>query len=278
MIPPLQYRLVVSDMDGTLLRRDKTLSDRTIRAVQRFQAAGGHFTLATGRAPEAIERYIEALQLRTPLILVNGSLLYDPVSATDLLVRHLAPESAAAAWRLLEAHDLTVVAHDTRVGMIREVNEILRAHMRHDGILLPVRPDLSPATAGPLVKILSMGTEEQVERAEAAIREAGIPVRLVRSLSTYLEVLPPDGGKGAALDDLLSLLGLEREQSLALGDYLNDLDLLRAAGLGVAMANAHPDLKRVADCVTASNEEDGVALILEALVEGQPIEVMGCAG
>ncbi|HLN64915.1 MAG TPA: HAD hydrolase family protein, partial [Symbiobacteriaceae bacterium] len=97
------------------------------------------------------------------------------------------------------------------------------------------------------------------------------PVKLVRSHTSYLEVLPPAGGKEEALKALLRHLQVPVEQSLAVGDFLNDVAMLQTAGLGVAMANAHPGLKAVARAETLSNMEDGVAALLEALVEGRPV-------
>lgn len=267
----MQYELVISDMDGTLLRDDKTISPRTKEAIRRFEAAGGRFSFATGRGVEASQRYFRELQLTTPLVLLNGSLLYDPVNDRDLVVRSLTQDVVAAAWPLLVEAGLHLIVHGTRRGVVRQMTPTIAEHLELDGITVDVRPDLSPATAGTVMKILTIGEPEQLDRAEEAILAARLPVKLVRSHHTYLEVLPPEGGKGTGVTALLAHLGIPRERSLALGDYLNDLDLLAAAGLGVAMANAHPGLKAVAQRETLTNMEDGVAAVLDALVEGRPV-------
>lgn len=267
----LQYDLVISDLDGTLLRDDKTISDRTKAAIKRFEAAGGRFSFATGRGVQSARRYFRDLDLRTPLVLLNGSLLYDPAGDLDLVVHPLDPGAVAAVWPLLEAAGLHIIVHGTRRAAVREMNPTIDEHLRLDGITVDVQPDLSPATCGDIVKILTIGEPEQLDRAEEAIVAANLPVKLVRSFHLYLEVLPPTGGKGAGLQALLAHLGIGRERCLAIGDYLNDLDLLAAAGLGVAVKNAHPGLRAVARRETLSNMEDGVAAVLDALVEGREI-------
>lgn len=267
----MQYDLVISDMDGTLLRDDKTISRRNKEAIRRFEAAGGRFSFATGRGVEASQRYFRELELKTPLVLLNGSLLYDPVTDRDLVVRSLPPAVVSAVWPLLTEAGLHIIVHGTRRGVVREITPTIAEHLELDGITVDVCPDLAPDTAGTVMKILTIGAPEQLDRAEASIVAAGLPVKLVRSYQTYLEVLPPEGGKGTGVRALLDYLGIPRERSLAMGDFLNDLDLLAAAGLGVAMANAHPGLKAVAQRETVSNMEDGVAEVLDALVEGRPV-------
>jgi len=267
----LQYDLVITDMDGTLLRDDKTVSERTKQAIRRFEAAGGRFSFATGRGVQSAQRYVRELEIRTPLVLLNGSLLYDPVTERDLMVLPLEPDMVSAVWPLLEEAGLDILVHSTRRAVVREMTPVIEEHLHLDGITAEVEPDLSPATCGTIMKILTIGEPERLDRAEAAIVAAGLPVKLVRSYPTYLEVLPLTGGKGEALKALLAHLGIPRERCLAVGDYLNDLDLLAAAGLGVMMANAHPGLRAVARRVTLSNMDDGVAAVLEALVEGREI-------
>jgi len=267
----LQYTLVVSDMDGTLLRDDKTVSERTLRAIRRFEAAGGRFTVATGRGVQSATQHIRRLELTTPLLLLNGCLVYDPVTGEDILCRRLSPEALEAVWPVLLENRLEMVVHGPREAAVLRMNAVIEEHLRLDGIEVAVRPDLTPVNAGGVVKILTIGDPADLDRAEQAIQKASIPVQLVRSYPTYMEVLPPEGGKGSALTALLAHLKLPRSQCIAVGDYLNDLDLLEAAGLGVAMENAHPELKRAAARWTASNEEDGVAQLLEDLVAGRPV-------
>lgn len=267
----LQYTLVVSDMDGTLLRDDKTVSERTLRAIRRFEAAGGRFTVATGRGVPSATQHIQRLGLKTPLLLLNGCLVYDPVTGKDILCRRLSRTALEAVWPILLENRLELVVHGPRRATTLGMNEVIAEHLRLDGIDVTVRPDMGPVDAGDVVKILSIGDPADLDRAEQAILSTGIAVQLVRSHPTYLEVLPPEGGKGSALSSLLEHLKLPRSQCLAVGDYLNDLDLLEAAGLAVAMENAHPVVKKAAARWTASNQEDGVAQLLEDLVAGRPV-------
>lgn len=269
---------MVSDMDGTLLRDDKSISPRTIAAIARYEAAGGRFTVATGRNVEAAGQHTRKLGLKTPMLLLNGCLGYDAEKDQDLFCRGLSRPLVEAVWPALLAHPIEVVVHGPRRGMTREINDRVAEHLRHDGITVDVRADLAPEHTGDVVKILTIGDADVLDSVEAAILGAGLPVQLVRSHPQYLELLAPEGGKGTALLSLAGHLGIPRERTLAVGDYLNDLEMLRAAGLSVAMGNAHPTVKQMADRWTASNEEDGVALLLEALVEGRPVGFAPVAG
>lgn len=269
----MQYSLVVSDMDGTLLRDDKSISARSVEAIRRFGAAGGHFTLATGRGVVSTAPYVQALGLTTPMVLLNGCLVYDPVTDQDIYVRRMPIAIAERLWPILTAHDIDIVVHSTRQAFVRAVNARIAEHLGHDGITAEVIPDFNPSNTKDLVKILTIGEAGALDDCEAAIRLQGIPVEMVRSHPNYLELLPQGAGKGSGLEALLAHLGLPRERSLCLGDYLNDLDLFTTAGLGVAMANAHPTIKGLAGRWTASNMEDGVARVLEELVEGRPVGV-----
>lgn len=265
---------MVSDMDGTLLRDDKTISERSRIAIQRFEAAGGRFTVATGRNVDAAGNHIRSLNLRTPWLLLNGCLGYEATTDTDLFCRGLSRPLVEAVWPILMEHGLDVVVHGPRRGITREINATVAEHLGHDGISVDVNPDICPANAGEVVKILTIGEPGALDDTERAVARAGIQVQLVRSHPRYLEVLPVEGGKGTGLISLAEHLGIPREQTIAIGDYLNDLEMVQAAGLGVAMANSHPGLIQVADRLTASNQEDGVALVLEALLEGRPVGVL----
>lgn len=267
----MQYNLVVSDMDGTLLRDDKSISERTLRAVQRYEAAGGRFTVATGRGLAAMERYINDLKTRTPLILLNGCLGYDPTTGADIFAHAIPRATLEQVWPILLEHGLDLVVHGPRRGLIFGMNDVIAEHLVLDGITVDEVPGMTPANLPTVIKILTIAEPEVLDRAEAAIKAAGVRVQLVRSHTIYLEVLPLTGGKGTGLTTLLEHLQIPVAQSLAVGDFLNDLEMLRTAGLGVAMANAHPEVKAVAGWETLSNMEDGVAHLLEALVEGRRI-------
>jgi Cof subfamily protein (haloacid dehalogenase superfamily) len=267
----MAYRLFLSDMDGTLLRTDGTISERTRKAVERFTRAGGYFTLATGRSVESVAPFIRQLDIRVPVILLNGSLLWDPNTGTDLARLDLPPETVAQVWAPLLDHDVDFLVYGPRQAVSRTRTERVAQHLMKDGMACTFDPDLRPETAGPVLKILVIGGAAVLDELETALRATSAAVRLVRSEASYLEILPPGGGKGSLLPALLAYLSVTAAEALAVGDYLNDLDLLAAAGLGVAMANAHPQVLRQAQRWTGTNEEDGVAELLEAILAGQPV-------
>ncbi len=263
------YRLVALDVDGTLLDPSHQLSPRVSAALQSTQRRGVTVCLATGKLLTSVQPLIEELRLGGLHITCNGAALMDaatgkPVAAwsltptlSDLVlaaIRELAPEMAIA-WYTTDA-----IYTDGPWGRL---DETLAAY--HEPALRHIA-SLDPVHLPPPLKFLMTGDQAQLLTLRDALRERiGAVVTVVRTTSDFVEVMAPGVSKGTALHELATRLGIAREAIVAMGDGENDIPLLEAAGLGIAMGNAMPALSAIAATSTLSNAEDGVAHALARL-------------
>ncbi len=263
------YRLIVLDVDGTLVHRERRVSPDTLRALETAQARGIRVTLATGRMYASARPFAERIKADAPLILYNGARIQDPAGGSILYSAHLPRHQAAQGLRLAQQFDVHANLYLGETIYIQRVSDVSRESARKDGVEQVPVGDLVRFLEGQPddpVKILLIGPGERLEALEAAYRAGALGARdlphLVRSEPTYLEILRRGVTKGAALVRLCELLVVPPSAAVAFGDNLNDLEMIQAAGLGVAMGNAHADLKRAAGLVAPSNDEDGVAAVL----------------
>lgn len=268
----VRYRLIVLDVDGTLVDRERRISPDTLRALEAAQASGIRVTLATGRMFASALPYARKIRADAPLILYNGARIQDPINGAILYSAHLPRDQALRALRLAQQSGLHANLYLGEHIYIERVSETSRESARKDGVEQVAVGDLVGFLEGRQedpVKILLIGPGERLEAFAAAYRAGtqDLP-HLVRSEPTYLEILRRGVSKGAALLRLCELVGIPPSAAVAFGDNLNDLEMIQAAGLGVAMGNAHAALKQAARVVAPSNDEDGVAAVLRAHVLG----------
>ncbi|HEY9855532.1 MAG TPA: Cof-type HAD-IIB family hydrolase [Stenomitos sp.] len=260
-------RMFVTDLDGTVLGPDLTLSPRTRQAFAALASRGCRAVIATGRMLEAARPFADELGLTTPLITYNGAWVRCLESETDLLHEAVPAETAAQVVAALEQAGLHVnLYRDDRVYMRQRTPEA-EAYVAHARVEPVYCGDWSELGACAPTKILAIGPEPHVVSVLAALQErfAG-RLWMTQSMPTFLEIAHPCVNKGAAVAHLAARWGLEAAAVAAVGDGLNDVEMLAWAGLGVAMGNAHPELKRRADRVTGSVEADGVATLIESLI------------
>ena len=295
-----QYHLLALDIDGTLLNSERVVTPRTRAAVLAARAAGMLVVIATGRGPRSAHMVVADLGLGEPLVLVatQGATVWD----NGQLVLHQ-PLAAAAARRVVELSlaagvaalvvpalhsgetmylagsnsatdrlwDYTHPADRTIRLPHTEATDRLRGYAQRNGG--DVRP-YDPATLhdDPLAvymmddwRRLTAVNERLTGDPATQDQWRVIFSRTALATTAAIEVLHPSVSKGLALDVLCRRFGIEREHVLAFGDNVNDVEMLEFAGLGVAMANGSPEALAVADRITASNDEDGIAVVLEEL-------------
>lgn len=253
----LHYRWLVTDLDGTLVGRDLELVPRSAEAIARFREAGGTVVIATGRNEVAAGRYRDELGLDEPMILYNGA----RVVAAD--GDEIAAWSLGTAWPRLRAEvvnalpaEVGAVAFSQGVGWVVAEAEVLADFARRDGIEL--RTDHLADDAA-VTKLMIFVREPPLEPYRDAVVAACPDLQVVASESTYLEALPPGVTKGVALRVLAEHSGVDLAEIAAVGDNPNDLDMLRVAGLGIAVGDGHPDVRRAADRVVGSCADGAVA-------------------
>lgn len=267
-------RLVASDVDGTLLDPTDQISERTRAAVHRVVAAGVPFVLVTGRPPRWIPPIAEQLGHAGPAVCANGAVLYD--AATDQVsytvtldpvqLRNAADVVATALPGAKLAVELpTGCAAVNGAGQFLAEPGYTHPWPGADAVDAP----RDVVLGRPAIKLLVRQSDASSDVMAAAVREllgARSRGQLDVTFSTgygLLELSAPGVTKGTGLARLAGELGIAPADVLALGDMPNDLSMLRWAGYGVAMANAHPAVLEAADEITVGNSEDGLALVLE---------------
>mmetsp|Transcript_68286 Transcript_68286/g.119023 ORF Transcript_68286/g.119023 Transcript_68286/m.119023 type:complete len:307 (-) Transcript_68286:61-981(-) len=269
------YRLLVTDMDGTLLRSNGALSERNVAALRRLTQEGVQVAIATGRPSRALQPFVDQLGLSSlPVVVFNGALMARmqagaSVPSEVLFSLPLPPADVDAVLAVGEALDLCIsyVLLDGSYCRPRndEHRELLRKFETLEGISQTI-VDSFDGLAPPL-KLVLLAKDPDAAAAEARSR---LPKELqthVISAEMHVEFLNAAANKGTALPRLAELLGVTLEETIAFGDGSNDLEMLRAAGYGVAMSNAKRVTKDGADHVLEwSNDEDGVAQFLEKLL------------
>jgi len=255
----LNKTLIVTDMDGTLLNGQERISEENLRAIKAFMEAGGLFTLATGRAEKSVMPYVRELGVQLPLILYNGARIVHPETLDILYEKQLTVPPAL--WNeLLERIDSGL---ELLVYLGRDVfplsAESWTKRIAEGKFDKPVL-EFGEKNVAKLVAVSA--SHERLEEMKRLIQESGMPCTLVYSEPTLLEILPQGASKGDALKELVRMLQIDGLRTIALGDYLNDVEMLKWADNGIAVSNAHPQLKEVADEITVHHEQHAVATVI----------------
>jgi Cof subfamily protein (haloacid dehalogenase superfamily) len=264
-------RLVAIDLDGTLLRSDRTVSDRSRAAIAAVRAAGTEVVVATARSPRSARELAADAGIGGLAICANGATVYD--LDADRLVAHT-PLPAATAHRLVVALRERFPGivfgweHELRFGS-EPAYEALRDPEwwpRPEGSYPPCDP---LEWTLPMTKLLARLPSADLEHVLAVAADlAGPEASTTLAGEAFVELAAPGVAKEAALERLASDSGLAAADVIAFGDHVTDAGMLAWAGHGVAVANAHDAALAAADEVTATNDEDGVALVLERLFAG----------
>ena len=276
-----QIKLIVLDIDGTLLNSNLELSERNEKALKAAIAEGAQVVLATGKTRNAGVKLVERLELTTPGIYLQGLVIYE---ADGTISYQQTLDEAVARQVLTFGADrgFKFIAYSgTRMMLARRDQELI------DGLTRYHEPP--PEVVGPLVNLVGKVSLNKVmaigePRAITALRwqlEAQLngAARLMQAgIPSMLEILPPGACKGTALRHLLKSMHIDKAQVMAMGDAENDTEMLQLAGLGVAIGNADAALKKVANHIAPTNDEDGVADSIERFVIRRKLDVPVSAG
>lgn len=258
--------LVATDLDGTILRADGTISARTVAAFARAEAAGARVVLVTGRAPRVMGPIADAFGNRGTAICANGTLSYDLRTGETRALHLISPESIAAAARALRAAVPGIgFAAERLTGPVAD--SVYRAEDPAADAIIARVPD-SELFSEPAVKLRARHPDHAPDEILALAVSAceGI-VEVSHNGAAFLEAGPPGVTKATALEQLAASYGIGRESVLAFGDMPNDLPMLTWAGTSCAVADAHPSVLAAVTRVTGACGNDGVAAYLEGLYE-----------
>lgn len=259
-------RLVATDIDGTLLRDDRTISPRTAGVLARITAAGTPVVLVTGRPIRWLPLVYDQLAEPLPAICANGAVVYDPVADEVLRADPLAPELLAEVARRLRAA-VPEVSFAVEIVNSRQMRHEAHYPLRWDADIEAIRAveSLEELLATPAVKLLARSVEHDPDAFLRVVATAleGLAEATHSSYSGLVEISAAGVTKAAGLAWYADRLGIDERDVLAFGDMPNDVPMLTWAGRAVAVANAHPAVLEIADEVTGPNSADGVAAYLE---------------
>ncbi|MFE0186974.1 HAD family hydrolase [Streptomyces sp. NPDC059008] len=261
---PLPYKLIATDLDGTLLRPDETVSERTRRALAAATAAGAAHIVVTGRSVPWTRHILEALDYHGLAVCGQGGQVYHAGEQRLLTSVTLDRQLAGLALSKIEAEVGPLFLAASRDGLDGQVL-IGPGYRVQAGPLSNVpMDDPGELWAAPLNKVyLQHPTLDDDALAQAARQVAGDLVGVTMAGPGVVELLPLGLTKATGLSLAARRLGITAKETVAFGDMPNDIPMFAWAAHGVAMANAHDELKAVADEVTASPEDDGIAVVLE---------------
>jgi Cof subfamily protein (haloacid dehalogenase superfamily) len=264
----MKYRIIAMDLDDTLLRQDLSMSFRTRRTIKRAARKGAIIVLASGRIPASVKKFGTPLGMEKRhgyYLTHNGSLVLESVTKETIFEAKLPRETALRAFDLADAEGFPVQIYEDDGMLISRTNEYSSADIKLTGLKQVVAPNFRDLAAQGVYKLLIPGDPALLKPLLTIFQTyLGSEATLFTSKPYFLEILPPQVDKGAALKAIAEKESVPMEQVMAFGDSMNDEAMIRAAGCGVAMKNGSEDLKKLAQMTTRySNEEDGVADIIE---------------
>ena len=264
------YKLVAIDMDGTLLREDKTVSDRTKSAIKAAYAKGAKIVLASGRPLEGLLRYIEELGIYSNqdyVLSYNGSLVQNVETKEVICKNILSGKDLHRLYDLSKEIGVNLHAFSKQGCITPKISEYSELEGKINSIPVVELNYDDISEDEDIIKIMFVDPEEQLEEAIKKIPQSFYEeYTIVRSAPFFLEFLNKKSGKGTGVKALADFLGIKQEEVICIGDAGNDLDMIEYAGLGVAMGNAFEEVKAAADYITDTNDEDGVAKVIERFI------------
>jgi Cof subfamily protein (haloacid dehalogenase superfamily) len=271
MVGPARGRpkisLVLADVDGTLVTKDKILTPRASAAVKALQTAGVAFAITSGRPPRGMSMLIEPLALQTPIAAFNGGIFVSPEMA--ILEQHvLAADAAKRAIDVILGNNMDVWIYSGNDWFIRTLNA---PHVAREEWTVKFPPTIVASfdnLLGNVNKIVGISDDyDLVARCEKEAREAlGAKASAARSQPYYLDVTHPDANKGTVVTTLSKRLSIPASEIATLGDMPNDVLMFHKSGLSIAMGNASREVQTQANRVTDSYEDEGFAKAIERFI------------
>ena len=262
--------LICTDLDGTLLRNDKTISEENREAIEYFKREGGYFTFITGRMYFTARRLYDMVKPNAPIGCINGGGIYDYEQEKylwSMILPEGAKELVGAVYDAVPSAGIQMNALDA-IYFCRDNDAMYHFRKRTGATFL--QGDYRTIDV-PVGKVVFGDEEENIQKVAEVLSNhpRSKEFDYIRSERTLYEILPKGSSKGNLLIKLAEILGVDARKTVAIGDYNNDVSMIKAAGVGVAVANAVDEAKAAADIVTVSNEEHAIAKIIEMIDNGE---------
>ena len=270
---PYESYMIISDLDGTIIPHGGVVSEANKRAIESFRAGGGHFGIATGRIPEAAAGYLGGVAITAPSIFFNGSMLYDWPHEHVLVTNPLTVQGAPDLWPRFAALCLERFPKACIEVYTQEDCHII-SNPRYDDPRLPHEhyrychsdlADLADVRKTPWLKFFVCADPADLRELEREAEVFGTAAcsHHFYSEANYHEFVAKGVSKGSMLEAIRKMPVFSQTKIIALGDYLNDRELLEAADIGIASGNAHDELKALANFTGCRAEDDLIVWLLE---------------
>lgn len=265
MNPPIEF--LISDIDGTLVRKDKSLSEPVVQAVLRLREAGVKFTLISARPVSGMLPIVQRLGVEGCIGAYNGGTIAK-ADGTVISAERLSPSAARKALALISQPGVTLWAF---ADGLWHATDTSNAHTDSERITANQEPTVVKDFSTILDRIDKMVAVSDDEALLAALEKTtaealGDEAAVARSQTYYLDITAPAANKGAGVTALAKTFGVPLQQVAVIGDGRNDTRMFAVAGFSVAMGNGSAEVRAAADAVTASNTDDGVAHAVDTLI------------
>ena len=261
-------RLVIADVDGTLVTHEKILTPRAIDAVFQLRKVGIQFAVTSGRPPRGMAMLIEPLKMDEPLAAFNGGVIIQPDLTTVLGQNFLAPDVVKQTVQLILEHKLDAWIYTDLTWYVRDAKAPHVAREQWTVKFEPVITNDLASLVDRVAKVVGVSDDlDAVQRCEKDAQAAlGANASAARSQPYYLDVTHPKANKGEVVLAMSDLLKIPAEEIATIGDMPNDVLMFVKSGISIAMGNASPEVQKSATYVTTSSEEEGFANAMEKLI------------
>ncbi|OOM07393.1 sugar-phosphatase [Clostridium saccharobutylicum] len=265
------YKLIALDMDGTLLTTDKKVSEKTKAALKAAEEKGVKVVLASGRPLDGLTRYLEELDLfkgQDYVLSFNGGLVQNTKTKEAVSKCSLNGSDLKYAYEIAKMLNVNIHAFSAKEGLITpKTSKYTEYEADMNGINLTIKDFNEIPDDEDIIKVMFIDPQEILDVAiEKLPKEIYDKYSVFKSSPFFLEITNKNVDKGLGLKRLAEHLGIKQEEIIACGDAGNDLSMVKYAGLGVAMENATEDVKKVAQFITTSNDDDGIANVIEKFI------------
>lgn len=264
------YKLLVLDIDGTLLNSQKQISQQTLDAILQAKKQGTIIVIASGRPTNGVlplARQLDLMSSDNYILSFNGANIINVRTMERVFTQSIPQEHLQTIYDFKVEHNLPLITYtDTHIVTDDNVNEFITKEMTINNMPLQQVPNLINVIDFAPTKFLGCDEPDKLQQLEP-IAAAAFPFASVyRSEPFFLEIMPKNVDKAYSLSKLLDILHIDKSEMICCGDGFNDKTMIQYAGLGVAMANAQPQVKEVADFITDSNDEDGIAKVIHEFI------------
>ena len=278
----MDYHMVVLDLDGTLTNSEKKVTERTKKALTVYMEHGGTVVLASGRPTYGIIPLARELHLDTYggyILFFNGGQIISCEKNEVIYQKELPSGVPKLLGEKAKEHDVGILTYEGD-HIVTETPENIYAQKESFINKMPIQKieDFSSYVNFPVTKCLMVADGDYLARVEEQLKmELGSRYSILRSEPYFLEIMPEGIDKAQSLERLLAHVGIERKEMAAFGDGFNDRSMLVYAGLGVAMGNAQEPVKEAADYIAPTNDEDGVAWVIEHMIMQEEASASNCS-